>query len=144
MFGPLTLLSLSSLPALLSQWGLTGVCPGPLIVGAVADFNTLASTAITGGPLLMLCFVFIGTAAAQQVSKNMCPAVKPVANASVETLTNAILDSNAIVLDVRPADEREVSHAAPFEGMYECYDVVSANPVATSLVAPSQTSAFGN
>ena len=115
-------LPLSSLPALLSQWGLTGVCPGPLIVGAVADFNTLASTAITGGPLLMLCFVFIGTAAAQQVSKNMCPAVKPVANASVDTLTNAILDSNAIVLDVRPADEREVSHAAPFEGMYECYE----------------------
>ena len=70
----------------------------------------------------MLCFVFIGTAVAQQVSKNMCPAVKPVANASVETMANAILDSNAIVLDVRSADEREVSHAAPFEGMYECYE----------------------
>ena len=98
------------------------MCPGPLILGAVADFNTLASTAITGGPLLMLCFVFIGTAVAQQVSKNMCPAVKPVANASVETMANAILDSNAIVLDIRSADEREVSHAAPFEGMYECYE----------------------
>ena len=98
------------------------MCPGPLILGAVADFNTLASTTITGGPLLMLCFVFLGTAAAQQVSKTMCPAVKPVANASVETMANAILDSNAIVLDVRSADEREVSHAAPFEGMYECYE----------------------
>jgi rhodanese-related sulfurtransferase len=119
--GSLTL-CLSLLSLLFSQWGLTGVCPGPLILGAVADFNTLASTTITGGPLLMLCFVFLGTAAAQQVSKTMCPAVKPVANASVETMANAILDSNAIVLDVRSADEREVSHAAPFEGMYECYE----------------------
>ena len=110
-------------------WGLTGVCPGPLILGAVADFNTLASTAITGGPLLMLCFVFIGTAVAQQVSKNMCPAVKPVANASVETMANAILNSNAIVLDVRSADEREVSHAAPFEGMYECYEGTLSTPL---------------
>ena len=42
-------------------WGLTGMCPGPILVGLVADFNSLATgSSPTGGPLLCFVCVMVG------------------------------------------------------------------------------------
>jgi sulfur dioxygenase len=107
-------------------WGLTGMCPGPVLVGLSADFG---SGAVSGGPILMLGFVVLGqVAAAGLVSKGVfdkrASGTRSAAVAEENGLlgkkkknsnngnapvaaVRAALRNGANVLDVRGADERE-------------------------------------
>ena len=89
-------------------WGLTGMCPGPLIVGLVADFNQLATGAPpTGGPVLCLVFVILGQFFAAWFKLKYCSVGPAAQNATIDELRKALLNGGTI-LDVRNADERAV------------------------------------
>jgi uncharacterized protein len=53
-------------------WGLTGLCPGPLVVGILADLNASArGLPVTGGPIVCFIFVFIGSATAKFIEAHL-------------------------------------------------------------------------
>jgi len=111
-------------------WGLTGVCPGPLLVGVFADFNSMATQRITGGPLLMLFFVFIGTSIARIMDKLCCKMNSATVgsndqNVDVTTLAKLITEDNALVLDVRNADQRETDS----NGVYVVFENTLSAPL---------------
>ncbi len=115
-------------------WGLTGMCPGPVLVSIPADFG---SGAVTGGPIIMLVFVVLGqVGAAALVSKGVLNKNKAAydANAPVSAIRTAIR-SGANVVDVRGADQRE----ADADGVFVVFEgVVNAVYDRTEHSLPSK------
>lgn len=134
-------------------WGLTGMCPGPILVGLGADFN---SGAVTGGPLICLASVVIGQiAAAWIVSKGWLFKQKEAAvgatkskiyeeNSTVDEIQSA-LEAGANVMDLRGADQREADSRGEFvvfEGSVSAVYNRSENSLPTKCLPTDEESAL--
>ena len=111
-------------------WGLTGLCPGPLLVGIAADLNTFTSgQRVTGGPLVTLVCVFVGQALAKyaddRIKISCAGAVVDANNAKIvgdiATVTNPAAPptttTNAIAIATTNASLVELNNAVEYGAM---------------------------